>query len=88
MDQLESQQSALGQARLGAYGVVVGGALAVGAAAGTATGSNAAKAVLTAGLGAGAAVAVATADKKRVTCRAQGALERHAQPRPSHHHQG
>lgn len=67
MDQLESQQSALGQARLGAYGVVVGGALAVGAAAGTATGSNAAKAVLTAGLGAGAAVAVATADKKRVT---------------------
>ena len=66
MDQLESQQSALGQARLGAYGVVVGGALAVGAAAGTATGSNAAKAVLTAGLGAGAAVAVATADKKRV----------------------
>jgi len=67
MDQLEAQQSALGQARLGAYGVVVGGALAVGAAAGTATGSNAAKAVLTAGLGAGAAVAVATADKKRVS---------------------
>jgi hypothetical protein len=67
MDQLEQQQSALGGARLAAYGVVVAGGLAAGAAVGGKVGGNAGRAALATAVGAAAVAGVATADKKRVS---------------------
>jgi hypothetical protein len=67
MEPLESQQGALGGARMAAYAVVVGSTMALGAGVGGKVGGVAAQAVLTASLGAAGAAACATADKKRVS---------------------